>query len=62
MTRSKANKILEKQMKKLNEEIETVKGDTLAAVSRAICETYSVMHNVRAFDEEEMGEFKGPAS
>ena len=51
MTREKANEILEKSLQRLEEELNSAKGSDLAAVSGAICSTYSIMHGVGAFDE-----------
>ena len=51
MTREKANEILEKSLERLEEELNSAKGSDLAAVSGAICQTYSVMHGVKAFEE-----------
>ncbi len=51
MTREKANEILEKSLEKLEEQLDTAQGSDLAAVSGAICQTYSIMHGVGAFEE-----------
>lgn len=51
MTREKANEILEKSLERLGEQLDTQEGSALAAVSGAICQTYSIMHGIGAFDE-----------
>lgn len=51
MTREKANEILEKSLERLEEQLDNCEGSALAAVSGAICQTYSIMHGIGAFDE-----------
>ena len=64
MTREKANEILEKSLERLEEQLDTCEGSALAAVSGAICQTYSIMHGVGAFDENvfTLNEESGPVS
>lgn len=54
MTLEHANKILEKQLTKLEELLDNADskyGGEIAAVAEAICHTYTLMYNTRCFED-----------